>query len=64
MRETGEQLAVVFDEYGDFEGSITIEDILEEIVGEIHTGVDEAGLTFSLAQDMARFQRALGPLDG
>lgn len=35
MQQVGERLVIITDEYGGTEGVITIEDVLEEIVGEI-----------------------------
>ena len=37
FRETGKRLAVVVDEYGGFEGVLTLGDILEELVGDVVT---------------------------
>jgi CBS domain containing-hemolysin-like protein len=34
-------MAIVVDEWGSFEGVLTVEDILEEIVGEIRDVFDE-----------------------
>ena len=43
MKKKGDQLVVVVDEYGGISGLITMEDLIEEIVGEIHDESESDG---------------------
>ncbi len=40
LRREKQHIAIVIDEYGDFEGLVTLEDLLEEIVGDIEDEFD------------------------
>jgi len=47
LREDAYQFAVVVDEYGGTDGIVTLEDLVEEIVGEIDDEQDDRSLLYS-----------------
>lgn len=51
MQRTQRQLAILTDEYGGVVGLATIEDLIEEIVGDIDDEVDEAQVLFNKISD-------------
>jgi putative hemolysin len=51
MQKQGERIAIVTDEYGGTEGFITMEDILEEIVGELKDNTKSEIQNFSKLPD-------------
>jgi magnesium and cobalt transporter len=64
FRENRNHMAIVIDEYGGVAGLVTIEDVLEEIVGEIEDETDAEGDQFiRKISDSDYFIKALTPID-
>ncbi|MEH6582764.1 MAG: transporter associated domain-containing protein [Halioglobus sp.] len=64
FRENRSHMAIVIDEYGGIAGLVTIEDVLEEIVGEIEDETDaEADHYIRKISDDDYFIQALTPID-
>jgi len=64
FRENRNHMAIVIDEYGGVAGLVTIEDVLEEIVGEIEDETDaQADRYIRKISDEDFFIKALTPID-
>ena len=64
FRENRNHMAIVIDEYGGVAGLVTIEDVLEEIVGEIEDETDsEADVFIKKLADDDYIIKALTPID-
>ena len=77
LRQQHERIGLIVDEYGELQGLVTLEDILEELVGEFTTTAPGRGDTFARSEDgsvlveggatLRSLNRKLGlklPLDG
>jgi magnesium and cobalt transporter len=64
FRQNRNHMAIVIDEYGGVAGLVTIEDVLEEIVGEIEDETDTAeGRNIRKISDSDYFVQAQTPID-
>lgn len=64
FRSSRNHMAVVVDEYGGVAGLVTIEDVLEQIVGEIDDEYDQAEGAFILRQEKDRYLvKGLTPIE-
>ena len=63
MQAAKNHMVVVLDEYGQTSGLVAMEDILEEIVGNILDEYDEDQVTFRLLKDNSMIIQGLAPLE-
>lgn len=64
FRASRNHIAIVVDEYGGVAGLVTIEDVLEQIVGEIDDEYDRAEAAFILKQEKHRYLvKGLTPIE-
>ncbi|HXQ53129.1 MAG TPA: hemolysin family protein [Stellaceae bacterium] len=63
FRQRGDPMALVVDEYGDFEGVLTLHDILQALVGDIAVSGDEAVQSVVRREDGSWLVDGMLPID-
>ena len=63
LKKSGDPLALIVDEYGDFEGVVTLTDILQTLVGDIATPGEETDPPVVMREDGSWLIDGMVPLD-
>lgn len=62
FRENRQRLGLVVDEYGEIQGLLTLEDIIEELIGKFTTSMPGSGMGQAWAEDGTALVDAMTPL--